>query len=112
MAVSARPEYAPRVMSGQVVLSLFFGLMMLVLTGGCWGLVGLWVASGACYADEHLLFLGLWLGSLVFGIFAIAFAWGGGAKFLAFLDLLILFGWIILWVELGHMAVSACPLAA
>lgn len=91
-----------------MAISLFSGLAMLILTGACWGLVGFWVSTGDCYPDEHQLFMGLWLGSLVSGLFAIAFAWGGQAKFLAFLSLLMLFGWLMLWVELGHIAVSVC----
>jgi hypothetical protein len=96
---------------GDVTISLLSGLAMLLLTGACWGLVGFWVSTGACYPDEYQLFMGLWLGSLVAGICVIAFAWGGEAKLLAFLGLLMLYGWIMLWLELGHIVVSACPLA-
>lgn len=106
----ACPDCAPRPMPGEAVISLLSGLMMLLLTGACWGLVGFWVSSGACYPDEYGLFMGLWLGSFVAGIFVIAFAWGGGAKFLAFLGLLMMYGWILLWVELGHIVVAVCPL--
>lgn len=93
-----------------MTISLFSGLAMLLLTGACWGLVGYWVSTGACYLDEYQLFLGLWLASLVAGICTIAFAWGSQAKFLAFVGLLMMYGWLMLWVELGHIVVSACPL--
>lgn len=106
----ACPDCAPRPMPGEVTISLLSGLMMLALTGACWGLVGFWISSGACYSDEYQLFFGLWLGSLVSGIVTVAFAWGGQAKFLAALGLLMMFGWIMLWLELGHIVVSACPL--
>jgi len=92
-----------------VAVSLTSGLATLLLTGACWGLVGFWVSSGACYQDEYSLFFGLWLGSLVAGIFTITFAWGSQFKFLAFLGLLLMYGWVMLWVELGHIVVSACP---
>lgn len=93
-----------------MAISLFSGLAMLALTGACWGLIGFWASSRLCYPDEYGLFMGLWLASLVAGICTIAFAWGSQAKFLAFLGILMMYGWVMLWVKLGHIVVLVCPL--
>jgi hypothetical protein len=92
-----------------VSASLTLLFIQVLLTGGCWGLVGFWMQAGGCYSDEYGLFMGLWIASLVVGITSIAFAWGGQAKFLAFALLVVFFGMIMMWVELGGAVVAACP---
>lgn len=101
---------APQPMRGEIGIALFAGAANILLTGACWGLVGFWVSTGACYPDEFSLFFGLWLASLVAGICTITFAWGGGSKVLAFLGLVVMYGWVYLWVTLGHIVTAACPL--
>jgi hypothetical protein len=85
-------------------------LTEVLLTAASWGLVGFWVSTGACTADEYSLFMGLWTASLVIGITNIAIAWGSQIKVLAALMLIIFFGILMLWVDYGQIVVDACPI--
>lgn len=101
---------AAKASSGLVALSLSLLLLNLLLTGASFGMVGLWLSSGFCSAMEYDIFFGIWLGSLAAGLMGFAFAWNSQSKPLAALLLTILFGWLTLWVEFGHLVVAAnCP---
>lgn len=94
----------------KITASLISALIMILLTGACWGMVGLWVSTGNCHPDEYSLFFGLWLASFLAGLCVVTFAWGGQAPFLAFIGLLGLYGWLMLWIDFGDMVVNACPI--
>ena len=81
-----------------------------MLSGASWGMVALWMSKGFCDVGEYDIFFGLFVASLVIGISSIAFAWGSQAKILAVLMLFVLFGIIMLWVNHGHLVVTACPI--
>jgi hypothetical protein len=95
---------------GLIAFSLSLLLLNLLLTGASFGMVGLWLSSGFCSAIEYDIFFGLWMASLVAGLTSIAVAWNSQARALSAFLLAILFGWIMLWVEFGHLVVAAnCP---
>jgi hypothetical protein len=84
-------------------------LAEILLTGASWGLVGFWVSTSACTAEEYSLFMSLWTASFVIGIISIAIAWGSQVKVLAALMLIVFFGSLMLWVDYGHIVVDVCP---
>jgi hypothetical protein len=88
-------------------LLLFLEIM---LTGGSWGMVAVWMSRGFCDVGEYDIFMGLWIASLVIGIASIAIAWGSQAKILAAVMLLVLFVAIMSWVDYGYIVVGACPI--
>ena len=92
-----------------VATALSFLLIQVLLTGGCWGLVGIWLTSGVCYSDEYNVFFGMWVASLVLGLTAIAVAWGSQVRILAALLLGTFMLFLLIWVEYGHLVVTACP---
>lgn len=95
---------------GLVTFSLSLLLLNLILTGASFGMVALWLSSGFCSATEYGIFFGMWMGSMVAGLTSIAAAWNSQARALAAFLLIVLFGWIMLWVEFGHLVVAAnCP---
>ena len=93
-----------------VAVSWSLLLIEILLTGGAWGMVAIWVSSGFCGVGEYDIFFGLWIASIAVGISSIAIAWGSQAKILAAMMLLILFVAIMSWVDYGYIVVTACPI--